>query len=77
MLDLIGQIMVKWADEEVLVEGQVATLPQHFKAGIHIDTTFEELDRAAIVLGHSKDGPIKVRSTSSLINRYNGYLNQL
>ncbi|XP_071518164.1 uncharacterized protein [Panulirus ornatus] len=55
-------IVVKWVDEEVRVEGHVATLPQRFKAGIHINTTFEELERAAVVLGHSKAGPTKTEA---------------
>ncbi|KAG7155845.1 Apolipophorins-like 6 [Homarus americanus] len=56
-------IMVQWPEEqEIRVEGQVATLPQHFKAGIQIDSTLEEIRQAVIVLGHSKDTVIKTEA---------------
>ncbi|XP_069195444.1 LOW QUALITY PROTEIN: uncharacterized protein [Procambarus clarkii] len=55
-------IMVKWFGDEVMVEGQVATLPQNFKAGLHIETTLDELKRAVIVLGHSKDPVFKTEA---------------
>ncbi|KAK3881181.1 hypothetical protein Pcinc_014366 [Petrolisthes cinctipes] len=57
-------IIVKWPmNEEVRVEGQVATLPHHFKAGIHVDTTMKDiLDRAIIVIGHSKDRVMKTEA---------------
>lgn len=54
------QIVLKWPDGEVHVGGQVVTLPQRFKAGIEVDTTFEELDRAVIVIGFTKDSIMKV-----------------
>ena len=56
----ILQIVLKWFEEEVLVEGQIVTLPHRFKAGIEVESTFEELKRAAIVLGFTKDSIMKV-----------------
>lgn len=55
-------LVVMWPGQEARVEGQVATLPQHFKAGIQVDTTFEEIRRAVIVLGHSKEEHIKTEA---------------
>ncbi|XP_068244762.1 uncharacterized protein [Palaemon carinicauda] len=55
-------IAVLWADEEIHIEGQVATLPQHFKAGILIETSMEEFRKAGIILGHSKDKHIKTEA---------------
>lgn len=51
---------MKWPEEEIHVDGQVVTLPHRFKAGIEVDTTFEELERAVIVIGFTKDSIMKV-----------------
>ncbi|KAK7070065.1 hypothetical protein SK128_012862 [Halocaridina rubra] len=55
-------ITVVWPDEEVRIMGQVATLPKHFKAGIWIETSLEDIQKAGIVLGHSKDKHIKTEA---------------
>ncbi|MPC58860.1 hypothetical protein E2C01_052870 [Portunus trituberculatus] len=55
-------IVLRWPEEEVLVDGQVATLPYRFKAGIEVESTFEELERAVIVLGFTKDTVMKTEA---------------
>ncbi|KAK8390621.1 hypothetical protein O3P69_010366 [Scylla paramamosain] len=55
-------IVLKWLEEEVLVDGQVVTLPHRFKAGIEVESTFEELERAVIVLGFTKDTVMKTEA---------------
>lgn len=51
---------MKWPEGEVHVDGQVVTLPHRFKAGIEVDSTFKELERAVIVVGFTKDSIMKV-----------------
>lgn len=42
------------------MDGQVVTLPHRFKAGIEVESTFDELEKAVIVLGFTKDAIMKV-----------------